>query len=115
MAPCSCIDYTEGVEVRWTRARSEHIGARSDRYPDAIDIEVEWTDEAVADPRAVVSDPDPRSRTGAVRIVGVFTGGRFGAHGHRGRIDDELWGVTAWKTTGRERRSYQEAHDDDPI
>lgn len=29
------------------------------------------------------------------------------------RIGGELWGVTAWKTTGAERRTYQEAHDDD--
>ncbi len=67
------------VKVHWTRARVEHIGTRSDRYPDAIDIDVEWVDDAVADPRAVVSDPDPKSHTGA------------------------------------ERRSYQEAHDDDQI
>ncbi|MGI8537229.1 MAG: hypothetical protein ACR2K2_12190 [Mycobacteriales bacterium] len=29
-------------------------------------------------------------------------------------VDGESWGVTAWKTTGAERRSYQEAHHDDP-
>jgi hypothetical protein len=50
-----------------------------DRYPDAINIKVERIDEAVADPRAVFSGPDPKSHTGA------------------------------------ERRSYQEAHDDDQI
>jgi hypothetical protein len=70
------------VKVHWTRARVEHIGTRSDRYPDAIDIEVEWTDAAVADPRAVVSDPDQKSHTGAIRRV--LTGGRFRAHRRRG-------------------------------
>lgn len=25
------------------------------------------------------------------------------------RIDDDLWGVTAWKSSGAERRSYLEA------
>lgn len=31
------------------------------------------------------------------------------------RLEGELWGVTAWKTTGAERRNYnyQEAHDGD--
>jgi hypothetical protein len=31
------------------------------------------------------------------------------------KIDEKLWGATAWKTTGAKRRSYQEAHDDDEI
>ncbi|MGH3902761.1 MAG: hypothetical protein ACRDTE_00950 [Pseudonocardiaceae bacterium] len=103
------------MKVRWTQTRVEHIGTRSDRYADAIDIEVEWTDEAVADPRAVVSDPDQRSHTGAIRIVGYSPAAGFVLTVVAARIDDELWGVTAWKTTGAERRSYQEAHDDDPI
>ena len=103
------------VKVRWTQARVEHIGTRSDRYRDAIDIEVEWTDEAVADPRAVVSDPDPKSHTGAVRIVGYSPAAGFVVTVIVARIDDELWGVTAWRTTGSERRGYQEAHDDDQI
>jgi hypothetical protein len=29
-----------------------------------------WTIEAAADPRRIVLDPDPKSRSGAVRIVG---------------------------------------------
>ncbi len=101
--------------MRWTQARVEHLGTRSDRYPDAIDIDVEWTDEAVADPGAVVSDPDQKSRTGAIRIVGYSPAAGFVLTVVATRIDGELWGVTAWKTTGAERRSYQEAHDDDQI
>jgi hypothetical protein len=72
-------------------------------------------DEAVADPRAVVSDPDPKSHTGAIRIVGYSAAAGFVLTVIAARIDGELWGVTAWKTTGIERRSYQEAHDDDQI
>lgn len=55
------------MKVRWTQERVENIGTRLDHYPDAIDIEVEWTDEAVADPRSVFSDPDQKSHTGAER------------------------------------------------
>jgi uncharacterized DUF497 family protein len=103
------------VKVRCTQARVEHIGTRSDRYPDAIDIDVEWTDEAVADPKAVVSDPDQKSHTGAIRIVGYSPAAGFVLTVVVARIDGELWGVTARKTTGAERRSYQEANEDDQI
>jgi hypothetical protein len=103
------------VKVRWTQERVEHIGTRSDRYPDAIDIEVEWTDEAVADPRVMFRGPDPKSHTGAIRIVGYSPAAGFVVTVIAVRIDDELWGVTAWKTTSAERRSYQEAHDDNEI
>jgi len=76
---------------------------------------VEWTSEAAADPRAMVIDPDPRSGSGAIRIVGYSPTAGFVLTVIAARIEGELWGVTAWKTTGAERRSYQEAHDDDAI
>ncbi|MDQ2788967.1 MAG: hypothetical protein DLM60_15700 [Pseudonocardiales bacterium] len=103
------------MEVRWTRARAEHIATRSSRYPDSIDIDVEWANEAAADPSAVISDPDPRSVTGAIRIVGYSPAAGLVITVIAARIDSELWGVTAWKTTGAERRTYQEAHDGDAI
>lgn len=69
--------------------------------------------EAAADPSAMISDPDPRSRTEAVRIVGYAPTAGFVITVIASRIDGELWGVTAWKTTGAERRIYQEANDGD--
>lgn len=99
--------------MRWTQARAEHIATRSQRYPDAIDIDVAWATEAAADPHATTSDPDPRSCTGAVRIVGYSPAGGFVVTVIAARIEGELWGVTAWKTTGAERRTYQEAQDGD--
>ena len=101
------------MTLRWTRARAEHIGTRSSRYPDAIDVAVAWANEAAADPAAVTSDPDPRSLTKAVRIVGYSPAAGFAITVIASRLDGELWGVTAWKTTGAERRNYQEAHDGD--
>lgn len=103
------------MEVRWTRDQTQHIATRSHRYPDSIDIDVEWTSEAAADPRAMVIDPDPRSGSGAIRIVGYSPTAGFVLTVIAARIEGELWGVTAWKTTGAERQSYQEAHDDDAI
>ena len=99
--------------MRWTQARAEHIATRSQRYPDAITIDVAWVTEAAADPHASISDPDPRSRTDAVRIVGYSPAAGFVVTVIAARIEDELWGVTAWKTTGAERLTYQEAHDGD--
>lgn len=90
-----------------------HIATRSHRYPDAVDIDVAWPTEAAADPTGMIIDPDPRSRTGAVRIVGYLPAAGFVLTVMAARIEKELWGVTAWKTTGAERRSYQEVRDDD--
>jgi len=101
------------VVVRWSQARAEHIATRSQRYSDAIDIDVVWATEAAADPHATTSDPDPRSRTSAIRIVGYSPAAGFVVTVIAARIEGELWGVTAWKTTGAERRTYQEAHDGD--
>jgi hypothetical protein len=67
MALCSWNDYTRRVKVRWTQARADHIATRSQRYPGATDIAVTSVAEAVADSRAMVSEPDPRSKTGAER------------------------------------------------
>jgi len=63
----------------------EHIATRSERYPDAVDIAVAWTGEAAADPHAMISDPDPRSRTGAIRVVGYSPAAGFvhAGLGHR--------------------------------
>jgi hypothetical protein len=63
----------------------------------------------------MISDPDPRSKTGAVRIVGYSPTAGFVITVIALPLGDELWGVTAWKTTGAERRNYQEAQDDGTI
>lgn len=98
--------------MHWTTARADHIAGRSQRYHEATDIEVEWAQEAVTDPRAMVSDPDPRSKTGASRIVGYSPTAGFVITVIALWLDEELWGVSAWKTSGAERRNYQEAADE---
>lgn len=49
---------------------------------------------------------------GAVRIVRYSPAAGFVLTVIAIRLDAELWGVTAWKTIGAERRNYQEAHKD---
>jgi hypothetical protein len=48
---------------------SAYICRRSQRYPGALNIEPELALEAAADPQAIVRDPDPKSRTGAIRLI----------------------------------------------
>jgi uncharacterized DUF497 family protein len=70
-----------------------------------------WAQEAVADPRAMITDPDPRSRSGATRVVGYSPTAGFVITVIALRVDEEFWGVSAWKTSGAERRNYQEDAD----
>ncbi len=63
----------------------------------------------------MISDPDPRSATGAVRIVGYSPAAGLVLTVIAAHIEGELGGVTAWKTTGAERRICQEARDGDAI
>jgi hypothetical protein len=96
-------DVTE--ELWWRDEDAEYIRHRSSRYPGATDLEPAWTLEAAADPRRVVLDPDPKSRTGAVRIIGYSASAGFvitiiATGGARA-------GVTAWKSSGADLRDYE--------
>ncbi len=44
--------------IEWDDDAAQHIRTRSQRYPDALDIEPEWTAEAVNDPDRIVDEPD---------------------------------------------------------
>lgn len=81
--------------------------------PDAVDIDVSWAAEAAGDPNWMIIDPDPRSRTGQDGLSVTRRPPDFVLTVIATRIEEELWGVTAWKTTGAERRSDQEVRDDD--
>ena len=92
-------------ELWWRDEDAEYIRRRSSRYPGATDLEPAWTLEAAADPRRVVLDPDPKSRTGAVRIIGYSASAGFvitiiATGGARA-------GVTAWKSSGADLRDYE--------
>jgi hypothetical protein len=47
-------------------------------------------------------------RTSPVSVVGFSPSAGFLITVISRRIDDQMWGVTAWKTTGAERRRYEE-------
>jgi hypothetical protein len=92
-------------DLWWRDADADYIRRRADRYPGATNIEPEWTLDAAADPWRIVRDPDPKSRSGAIRIIGYSPTAGFvitviatgGAHA----------GVTAWKSSGTDLRDYE--------
>jgi len=94
------------VEVIWSHEAVQHL-ARSRRYPDAVDIDVAWTIEAVNDVDAVQVDPYWTSRVNALAVIGYSPGA--GAVllvlAYRD-MDGELHGMTAWPATGRALRLY---------
>jgi len=60
--------------------------------------------EVADDPHRVVRDPDPRSRAGYVRIIGMSPAAGFVL---TVIVDPEDWsGVTAWKTRGADLHAY---------
>ncbi len=61
--------------------------------------------EAAADPRRIVRDPDPKSRSPAIRVIGYSPGAGFVITVIATRSDHA--GVTAWKTTGTDLREYE--------
>lgn len=89
----------------WRDVDAEYILRRADRYPGATNIKPEWTLEAAADSRRIVRDPDPKSRSGAIRIIGYSPSAGFvitviatgSTHA----------GVTAWKSSGADLRDYE--------
>jgi hypothetical protein len=90
----------------WDDEDADYIRRRTDRYPGAINIEPEWTLEAAADPRRIVRDPDPKSQTGAIRLIGYSPTAGFALTVIIDPIDKA--GITAWKTRGADLRSYLE-------
>lgn len=59
------------VRVTWDLDTATYVRNRPARYPGAMSIEPEWAVEAVHDAAAVFLNPDPKSRVGAIRVVGL--------------------------------------------
>jgi predicted DNA binding CopG/RHH family protein len=90
----------------WDEEDVDYIRRRSDRYPAASNIEPEWTLEAATDPRRIVLDPDPKSRIGAIRLIGYSPSAGFVLTVIVDPVNKA--GITAWKTRGADLRSYLE-------
>lgn len=100
--------YLLPVEVIWSDPATRHL-ARSRRYPGAVDIEVDWTVEAVDDRDAVQVDPYWTSRVNALAIIGYSAGAGVVRVVLAYRdLDGDLHGMSAWPATGRALRLYTE-------
>ena len=101
--------------IDWDDDAAHHIRTRSQRYPDAVDIEPQWTAEAVNDPDRIVDEPDRQSaHVNSVRVVGYSHSAAMmiTVVALRDR-DGTLHGATAWRTTGKPRRQHLEGAADD--
>lgn len=61
--------------------------------------------EAARDRHRILRDPDPKSRTGAVRIIGYSRSAGFVLTVIATGVDHA--GVTAWPTNGSDLRAYE--------
>ena len=97
--------------VDWEH-RAEYIQTRSRRRPGDFDVDPAWATEAALDPHRLVAK-DRASKSGeGVRIVGYSSA--------VGRVltvllipkehppERDWWGVNAWLSNERDRRSYEE-------
>lgn len=98
-------------DLWWRESEAEYIQHRSERYPGATNIEPEWTLEAAHDPYRIVRDPDPKSRSGAIRLVGFSPTAGFVVTVIITRTTHA--GATAWKSSGADLRDYERRAADD--
>lgn len=94
-----------GFGLWWRTQDAEYIRKRGERYPGAIGIEPQWTLEAANDTYRLIRDPDPKSRSGAVRLVGYSPTAGFVVTVIATPTDHA--GVTAWKTSGADLAAYE--------
>lgn len=102
------------MRVEWAPEDVTYIRTRSQRYPGALDIEVEWAQETVADPQLVQVTPYPRSRTGASAFIGFSPGARrvLVVIAYQD-LDGDWHGMNAWPASGRDLATYLEEAADE--
>lgn len=103
------MSYVPAERIEWDDAAAAHIRSRSACYPGDIDIDPDWTAEAVNDPQRLVDEPDPKSsHLNSVRTIGYSPTAQIVitvvALRDAGGIQH---GATAWKTRGAALRQYR--------
>jgi hypothetical protein len=102
------------VELWWADEDADYIRSRSARYPGAMDVEPEWTQEVMADEHLVELSPYPASRVGASGFIGYSpSAGRVLVVIAYSDLDGELHGMNAWPASGRDLATYRKAVTDD--
>ncbi len=102
------------MRLIWNDDDAEYIRSRSSRYPGGLDIEPEWTQEAVDDEHCVELNPYPRSRVRATGYVGYSPSARHVlvviAYTD---LDGDIHGMNSWPASGRDLATYRKATEDD--
>lgn len=94
--------------LRWAVEDAEYLTSRPMRYPGGIAVLPEWTIEALADWNLVKLEPDPKSRSGAIRFIGFSaSAGRVVTVIAKRDSDGVLHGINAWPATGADVRIYR--------
>jgi hypothetical protein len=100
--------------MEWAAEDVAHIGSRSRRYPGALDIDLDWVKEALADPRLVQVAPYPPSRVGASAFIGRSAAAdRVLVIIAYQDLDGEWHGMNAWPASGRDLDTYQKEPTDE--
>lgn len=102
------------MRIEWASEDVAYIGTRSKRYPGALDIEVSWVQEVIADPQLVQVTPYPRSRTGAAAFIGFsHSAKRVLVVIAYQDLDGDWHGMNVWPASGRDLTAYLEETADE--
>jgi hypothetical protein len=97
------------VRIHWAPEDVAYISTRSQRYPGAIDIEVDWLQEVLADPQLVQVTPYPRSRSGASAFIAYSAGAdRVLVVIAYQDLDGDWHGMNSWPASARDLATYLE-------
>jgi len=108
------VDYDQLVKLHWAEEDADYIRSRSSRYPGAMNLDPDWTQEVAADARLVELIPYPASRVGATGLIGWSdSAGRVLVVIVYRDLDGDLHGMNAWPASGRDLATYNKAVEDD--
>jgi hypothetical protein len=101
------------VRFCWEEEDAEYIESRSSRYPGALDLNRDWTQEVLEDERLVVLNPYPGPRIGATGFIGRSASAErvLVVIAYRD-LQGDWHGLNAWPASGRDLSAYQEGERD---
>jgi hypothetical protein len=84
-----------------------YIRSRSARYPGAVDVDPDSTQQVFTDPDLIAFEPDPKSRIGASPFIGESpTAGTVLVVVAYRDLDGDLHGINAWPASGADLALY---------
>lgn len=102
------------MEFCWKKEDADYIRDRSSRYPGALNLEPEWTQELLLDEHLVELSPYPSSRIRASGFIGYSpSAGRILVVIACRDLRGKLRGINAWPASRRDLATYWKAVSDD--